>query len=120
MGVRLGRGLRQRLSTWWKASAWSQKISHSLPPKLAEFGDPTSKSLAPYFRNPRLPRRAVTHNLSGLLAHKVAGSTQRRNELHESVTRATGDTHDALRRSLDELEELSPDPRVGRTTAGGL
>ena len=103
MGIRPGRGLRQRLATWWTASTWSQQKSRSLSPNLAECGDPPSELSAPYFRNPRLPRRAVTHNLSGLIAHKVSGSTERRNEQHESVARAAGAMDDALGSSLYEL-----------------
>jgi len=53
-----------------------------------------------------VPRRAVlvTHDLSGPVAHKVSGPTQRGNELYEPGTRVAGDTHVALiRRSLFEL-----------------
>jgi len=59
MGTKVGRGLVwQQLFTWWTASTRSSERSRPLPRKPAEYGDSAANPLTPYFRNPRLPRRA--------------------------------------------------------------
>ncbi len=124
MGMRPGRWVWQRVARRWKAFARSQTISRSPPPIPAECGDSAPTPLAPYFRNPRLPRRAVvaTRDLSGPVAHTESGSVHQRNELHDSVARVTGDTDDRPRKSPDEFAGSSPDlsVREGRLVTRGL